>query len=260
MTPRQTPSDGLPGSRITGSSPLGDDREENREGQSPEFLHPSHDFSAMSGSLPVAAAGTEDFTDAQRAAGAQRVFEAVQVGLAVQSRRHERCLEQMARTEVDMSNLARQAVKAEDAMEKERQERQATLGSVSRQVEDTLLTCEALRRAQEHLNARLERREAPLREVQERVGCNFQELRQKVVKLRHVALEPAKAAAQMSQRLKIIEPAMEESRRLWLETMKLRGSEEQHDFQVATVQGQIDALTKLVTQRLRSSQAAGAVR
>lgn len=217
--------------------------------QSPTLLQSSHECSVMISGFPSATSISEDIADAQC------VFEAVQVGLVLQGRRHEACLGQLAHAKAHMSNLARLTVNTEESMEKERQERQATLSSVSRQVEDTLLTCEALRRGQEHLNLRLERLESPFQEAQDRAGSRFHELRQKVSKLRGTALEPARAASQLSQRLRSIEPAVEESRDLWLETLKLRASEEHHDLQVAAVQGQIDALTKLVRERLRSSQA-----
>merc|ERR1719148_592478 len=116
-------------------------------------------------------------------------------------------------------------------MTKERQGQQTTLVSISRQVEDTILTCEALRKGQEHLNARLHRLEPPIREAHERTGCGLHELRQKVSDLRDVAPEPDKVAAQLSRRLQSIDPVVEEGKRLWLETYRLRGLDQRHDLQ-----------------------------
>jgi len=120
--------------------------------------------------------------------------------------------------------------------------------------EDALLTCETLRKGQERLGRRADRLDASLREGLAPSRLMTPGLREEVAALGGAPLERLEATCQLARRLRALEPAAEEGRRLRHEAADMRQTEERRGLELAAVQGQIDALTKLVRERLNVPQ------
>uniref|UniRef100_A0A7S4VY76 Uncharacterized protein n=1 Tax=Alexandrium monilatum TaxID=311494 RepID=A0A7S4VY76_9DINO len=172
---------------------------------------------------------------------ARHVWESLQLGMLLHSRRHEACIRQLARMEDEVGRLAALAVTGEELQ-------RSTLRLV-RRAEEAVLTCEALRAGQGHLCRRVER----LRRDGLTPG-GVRQMRQEVGILRSVVLQRAEAIRQLGRSPSTAEPAfgepaMQECGRLRLEASELREADERCGLQVAAVQGQLDALRRLVSRR-----------
>merc|ERR1719178_509499 len=84
--------------------------------------------------------------------------------LLLQSRRQDELFDCVARVEADLSRVAKLAVENEGLHATERQQKHTAMANLTRRTEDALLTCESLRKGQEHLIQRIERLEAQDRE------------------------------------------------------------------------------------------------
>lgn len=174
------------------------------------------------------------------------------LNMSVHSRRQEACRAQLARLEREVCSVAKRNLEIQESQAKARDEGQATLQSMSKRMEDSLLTCESLRHAQEQLSQRADLLDdgtgvVPLSEMQN--------LRRQVDDLGHLMDQLGDMATQMVKRLQAVERAAQEGNQLRLEAVDLHRSHESHDLKVASVQGQIDAISKLVRQRLKRDQA-----
>lgn len=181
---------------------------------------------------------------------AQRAFEHVQTELLLQSRRQDEMFECVARVEADLSRVARLAVENEGLHATERQQKHAAMANLTRRTEEALLTCEGLRKGQEHLIQKIERLEA-VAEDRERVTQETRTLQRDVESLQGTVREKLDTFGHALRRLDAMEQIFDENTKLRQEVAQLRRANERRDLEMAAVQGQIDALTKLVREQLR---------
>uniref|UniRef100_A0A7S4VRK1 Uncharacterized protein n=1 Tax=Alexandrium monilatum TaxID=311494 RepID=A0A7S4VRK1_9DINO len=179
---------------------------------------------------------------------ARHVLESLQLGMLLHSRRHEACIEHLARLEDEVGRLATLAITGEDQSGVRDQELQRLIVSLVRRAEEAALTCEALQASQGHLCRRVERLRQPL------APGGVHRMRREVGVLRSVVLQRAEAIQQLGRSLSMVEPAfgepaMQECGQLQVEASELRDADERCGLQVAAVQGQIDALWRLVSRR-----------
>lgn len=181
---------------------------------------------------------------------AQRTFEQVQTELMLQSRRQDEMFECVARVEADLSRVAKLAVENEGLHATERQQKHVAMANLTRRTEDALLTCESLRKGQEHLVQRLERIENQA-EDRERRGEETRLLQREMDMLQGTVRDKLDTFGHALRRLDAMEQIFDENTKLRQEVAQLRRANERRDLEMAAVQGQIDALTKLVREQLR---------
>lgn len=186
---------------------------------------------------------------------AQRAFEHMQTELFLQSRRQDEMFDCIARVEADLVRVARLSSENEGLHRAERQQRQQALASLTRRTEDALLTCESLRKGQEHLVHRVDRLEA-LAEDGDRVADEAHSVKREVDSLQSTVRERLDTVGHVVRRLDAMEQVFDENTRLRHEVAQLRRACERRDLELAAVQGQIDALTKLVRAHVRDSSMA----
>merc|ERR1719258_391831 len=87
----------------------------------------------------------------------------------LQSRRQDEMFDCVARVEADLNRVAKLAVENEGLHATERQQKHVAMANLTRRTEDALLTCESLRKGQEHQIQKIERLET-LAEDRERVA------------------------------------------------------------------------------------------
>jgi chromosome segregation ATPase len=180
----------------------------------------------------------------------QRAFEQVQTELIVHSRRQDDLFDHVARVEADLSRVAKLAVENEGLHAAERQQKHAALAGLTRKTEDTLLTCDSLRKSQEHLVVKVERLEA-LSEDRECLAEEVRLLQRDVDALQGIVREKLDTFGHALRRLDAMEQIFDENTKLRQEVAQLKRANERRDLEMAAVQGQIDALTKLVREQLR---------
>jgi chromosome segregation ATPase len=181
---------------------------------------------------------------------AQRAFEHVQTELMLQSRRQDELFEFVAKVEADLSRVAKLAVENEGLHATERQQKQSALSNLTRKTEDAVLTCESLRKGQEHLIHKVERLEA-FAEDRDRSSEEVRLLQREVDALQGTVREKLDTFGHALRRLDAMEQIFDENTKLRQEVAQLRRANERRDLEMAAVQGQIDALTKLVREQLR---------
>lgn len=184
------------------------------------------------------------------AAQARHNIEQLQTELFLQSRRQDEMFERVSRLEADLGRVAKLAAENEDLHSEERQQRHGDLANVTRRTEDALLTTEALRKNQEQLIQRLERLEA-LGEEREPLAEQARALQHEVDALQGVVRDKLDTFGHALRRLDAAERIFDENTRLRQEVALLRRANERRDLEMAAVQGQIDALTKLVREQMR---------
>lgn len=182
----------------------------------------------------------------------QRAFEQVQTELIVHSRRQDELFDHVARVEADLSRVTRLAVENEDLHATERQQKHAALASLTRKTEDVVMTCESLRKSQEHLVVKVERLEA-FSDDRDRLAEEVRVLQRDVDSLQGIVREKLDTFGHALRRLDAMEQIFDENTKLRQEVAQLRRANERRDLEMAAVQGQIDALTKLVRE-LREPQ------
>jgi hypothetical protein len=168
----------------------------------------------------------------------------------LQSRRQDEMFDCVAKVEADLSRVARLAVENEGLHATERQQKHTAMASLTRRTEDALLTCESLRKGQEHVIQKVERLEAASEE-RERVGQETRSLQREVDVLQGTVRDKLEAFGHALRRLDAMEQIFDENTKLRQEVAQLRRANERRDLEMAAVQGQIDALTKLVREQLR---------
>lgn len=169
-----------------------------------------------------------------------------------QGRRQDQIFEVIARVEADLERIAKLAAENEGLHAAERHQKHLALANLTRRAEDALMTCESLRRGQEHLVQRVERVEA-VAEDRDRAADDARLLQRDVVTLRGALQERQGGFSHALRRLDAMEQTLAENARLRHEVAQLRRANERRDLEMAAVQGQVDALTKLVRERLRES-------
>jgi chromosome segregation ATPase len=181
---------------------------------------------------------------------AQRAFEHVQTELLLQTRRQDDLFESVARVEADLSRVAKLTVESEDLHAKERQQKQTALANLTHKTEEASLSCESLRKGQESLIQKVERLET-FAEDRERQADDVRMLQHEVDSLQMAVREKLDGFGHALRRLDAMEAIFDENTKLRQEVTQLRRSNERRDLEMAAVQGQIDALTKLVREQLR---------
>merc|ERR1719440_516077 len=178
---------------------------------------------------------------------AQQAFEQVQMELLLQSRRQDELFDCVARVEADLSRVAKLAVENEGLHATERQQKHMAMANLTRRTEDALLTCESLRKGQEHLIQKVERLEATA-DDREGVVQETRSLQRDVDALQGTVREKLDTLGHALRRLDAMEQIFDENTKLRQEVAQLRRANERRDLEMAAVQGQIDALTKLVRE------------
>lgn len=181
---------------------------------------------------------------------APRAFEHVQTELIYQGRRQDEMFECVARVEADLSRVAKLAVENEGLHAAERQQKHAAMANLTRRTEEALMTCESLQKGQENFIHKVERLEV-LHEDRERGGEQTRQLQREVDVLQGTVHEKLDTFGHALRRLDAMEQIFDENTKLRQEVAQLRRANERRDLEMAAVQGQIDALTKLVREQLR---------
>lgn len=180
---------------------------------------------------------------------AQRAFEHVQTELLLQGRRQDEVFECIAKVEADLSRVAKLTVENEGLHATERHQKHLALANLTRRTEEAVLTCETLRRGQDQLVQKVERLEV-VAEDSERVSEDTRLLQREVDGLQGAVREKNDVSSHALRRLDAMEQIFEENTKLRSEVAQLRRANERRDLEMAAVQGQIDALTKLVREQL----------
>lgn len=178
-----------------------------------------------------------------------RAFESIQTELLVQSRRHDDSQSRLAKTEADLSRITKLCAETEELYATERQQKHNSVTTLTRRTEDALVTCESLRNMQEQVIARWEKLEAVAQ------GCHRMvretaDLRQEVGQLHGTIREKLDVFSHAMRRVDALEQIFDENTKLRQEVNQLRKNNERRDLEMAGLQGQLDALTKLVRDRL----------
>jgi len=180
---------------------------------------------------------------------AQRAFEHVQTELLIQSRRQDEIFGYIAKVEADLSRVAKVMVENEGLHAAERQQKQQAITSVTRRTEEALLMCESLRHGQEQLLQKVESLEALVEEgTSAAEECRL--LRREVDSLQATLREKTDVSGHALRRLDAMEQIFDDNTKLRQEVGQLRRAGERRDLEMAAMQGQIDALTKLVREQL----------
>lgn len=180
-----------------------------------------------------------------------RTLEDVQAGLMSLSRKHESVIERVTRMQQDCKHVESVWAENEQAETSARSESNEALQSLTRRLEDNRFTCEVLQTAQERIGKRIEA--AGSTEGSSRIALDVQQARSEVSQVQAQTLEKLEVGSQLMQRLQRLEPKYEEHDRLRQDAEQLRHGDERRDLEVAAVQGQIDALTKLIRKALDKS-------
>lgn len=227
--------------------------------EQPGFSEYARPRSPVRGALPAVEAASashwsrSEHLDRSVDAGlgqAQRAFSNVQTELLIQSRRQDEMFECVGRVEGDLSRVAKLAVENEELHATDRKQKHEAMGSLTRRTEEALLTCESLRKGQEKLIQKIERLEAQA-EDRERVSQETRSLQREVDSLQGTVKDKLDTFGHALRRLDAMEQIFDENTKLRQEVAQLRRANERRDLEMAAVQGQIDALTKLVREQLR---------
>jgi hypothetical protein len=180
---------------------------------------------------------------------AHKAFEHVQTELLLQSRRQDEVFENLSKLETDLSRVAKLTVEREGLHSAERHQKHVALTSLTRRTEEALVMCESLRRGQEQLIQKVERLEV-FADEGERASALVRGLQREVESLQIAVRDKNEATAHVIRRLDAMEQIFNENTQLRQEVAQMRRSNERRDLELAAMQGQIDALTKLVREQL----------
>lgn len=180
----------------------------------------------------------------------EKAFEQVQAELRAQARRQDEACEAASRIEADLGRLAKMAVENEGLHAAERHQKHVALQSLTRRTEDALLTCESLRKGQDHLVAKVEHLEGCSGSTEQGTEDTAR-LRNEFDSLQTSVRETLDAVRQALRRMDAMEQIFDENTKLRQEVAQLRRASERRDLEMAAVQGQIDALTKLVREQAK---------
>eukprot|EP00401_Gymnodinium_catenatum_P044791 CAMPEP_0117496618 /NCGR_PEP_ID=MMETSP0784-20121206/20752_1 /TAXON_ID=39447 /ORGANISM="" /LENGTH=211 /DNA_ID=CAMNT_0005291599 /DNA_START=65 /DNA_END=700 /DNA_ORIENTATION=- len=197
----------------------------------------------------VAAERRQDFS------AMQRTFEGVQTGLALQSQRLDVSLERLARVEAEVRHVADLMVESESIIATEHRQRHDTLASLTRRMEDAILTCSTLQRGQEHISHRIDRNDGMLKDCTGNFSPGeVHNQRNEVNLLRGAVQQRIDEVGRFTRKLGVIEPAGEECRHLRREIDQVSKDDEMYDLELVAMRGQLDALSTLVRRRLAERQ------
>lgn len=192
----------------------------------------------------------------------QHALEHFQTEILLQSRRQDEVFECLAKLEADLSRVAKLTVENEGLQAEERHHKHVALANLTRRTEDALLTCESLRKGQDHLAQRLERLEQRAltdeegRAAVDEAGGNptaddLRLVQRDLAMLQDGVREKLDVLGHALRRLDSVDQLASENVKLRQEVAQLRRADERRDLEMAAVQGQIDALTKLVREQLK---------
>eukprot|EP00928_Gymnodinium_smaydae_P017724 TRINITY_DN16778_c0_g1_i2.p1 TRINITY_DN16778_c0_g1~~TRINITY_DN16778_c0_g1_i2.p1 ORF type:complete len:196 (-),score=43.59 TRINITY_DN16778_c0_g1_i2:120-707(-) len=184
---------------------------------------------------------TEDSLDMLR--------DGTEMGLSLLSRRLNTCGDRLAQVEAEVTRVVGLGLECEDRSAEERQQRHQTMASLTRRIEDAVLTCGALWKGQDHIAHRLDRLEPSLLARGELLREPARAMRREAWDLLESFQASSEGADRLSRRLVELEPLAEDARQLRKELAHVAAADERHDLAVAGVQGQIDALTTLLRER-----------
>lgn len=180
----------------------------------------------------------------------QQAFEHVQTELLYQSRRQEEVMHCVTRLETDLSTVAKLTAENEGLHAAERHQRHSAISNLTRVSEDAVLTGESLRKSQECLLHKVEHLEAMAKDG-ERVAEDVQVVQREVALWQGTVQEKLDILGHAMRRLESVEQVFDENLKLRQEVAQLRRANERRDIEMAAVQGQIDALTKLVREQFK---------
>lgn len=204
-----------------------------------------------SGTLRPAAASTlRESIDEQDQGHMHQALEHIHAEIGVQGCRQDEVFECITKLESDISRVAKLAVENEGLHAAERNQKHVALTTLTRRTEDALLTCESLRAGQEHLVHKVERLEA-LADNTERTTEEMRYLHGEVGALQDGLQDKHEMFGHALRRLDAMEQVFDENTKLRQEVGQLRRANERRDLEMAAVQGQIDALTKLVREQFK---------
>lgn len=189
----------------------------------------------------------------------QHAFEHFQTEILLQSRRQDEVFEGLGKLEADLSRVAKLTAENENLHAEERHQKHVALANLTRRTEDALLTCESLRKGQDHLAQRLERLEQDGESsrladrshggAQQQTAEEVRQVRQELNVLQDGVRERLDAFGHALRRVESVDQLTSENAKLRQEVSQLRRANERRDLEMAAVQGQIDALTKLVREQ-----------
>lgn len=209
-------------------------------------------FEDGSGSLgtPAASPLRESPEEQDQGQHMHQALEHMHAEIGVQGCRQDEVFECIAKLESDLSRVAKLAVENEGLHAAERNQKHLALTTLTRRTEDALLTCESLRAGQEHLVHKVERLEA-LADNTERTTEEMRYLHGEVGALQDGLQDKHEMFGHALRRLDAMEQVFDENTKLRQEVGQLRRANERRDLEMAAVQGQIDALTKLVREQFK---------
>lgn len=202
----------------------------------------------------------------------QHALEHFQTEILLQSRRQDEVFECLGKLEADLSRVAKLTAENEDLHADERHQKHVALANLTRRTEDALLTCESLRKGQDHIAQRLERLERDSESSRAstetrgaagpQVAEELQLVRRDLAVLQDSVQERLESFGHALRRVEPIDQLASENMKLRQEVAQLRRANERRDLEMAAVQGQIDALTKLVREQQKepASPARGGLR
>lgn len=187
----------------------------------------------------------------------QRALEQVQKELHFQNKHQDDVLDRVGRAESDLSRVSELMRDNDVVQSTEKQQRHQALQNLTRRTEEALLTCESLKKTQDYHIQKFERLEA---RGGDRATEELDHLRNDVDALQGAVREKMDVFGQALRKLEQMERVFDENAKLRQEVSQLRRQNERRDLEMAAVQGQIDALTKLVREQLKEPPSPGGAR
>eukprot|EP00747_Dinoflagellata_sp_TGD_P167097 gnl/TRDRNA2_/TRDRNA2_190959_c0_seq1.p1 gnl/TRDRNA2_/TRDRNA2_190959_c0~~gnl/TRDRNA2_/TRDRNA2_190959_c0_seq1.p1 ORF type:complete len:285 (+),score=68.99 gnl/TRDRNA2_/TRDRNA2_190959_c0_seq1:138-992(+) len=183
-------------------------------------------------------------------ANAQRAFEQVQTELLTQSRRQDEVFDYVSQIEAGLGTVAQIYAENESLHATERHQRDQVQARLAQRTEEAHAACDSVRQGTEQLSRKIERLELAAEEA-EKTSAEYRALHRSVEDLRTTVNEKLEALQHVFRRVDAMEQVFEENTKLRLEVAQLRRANERRDLEMATVQGQLATLTRLMHERQR---------
>lgn len=221
------------------------------------------------------------------ASNAKGAFEQLHTELHFQNKRQDDASERIAKLEADLSRIAKLTVESADLQAAERQQRYALMARLAKRSEEAIADCASLQQGQEalaqqgaqgeHRHVAILQRLEGLDALMQRMGrletlgeqrhdeftqrleyvetqaeddSQVRQLQTEVDSLKVEVREHAESSSRVARRVDAMEQLLAENLRLRQELAQLRRESERRDLEMATVHGQLDALTKLVREQM----------
>lgn len=180
----------------------------------------------------------------------QDAFESAQVELLFQNRKVEDAVYRLQKLEVVVDKMAKIALEKDDLRSHEIREKHEALTLLTRRTEDSLLTLDTLQKRMEtveHLMPGFERTLAEMRRIPEATEV----LKRDVTDLQQAMRECVANQEHSFRRLDAMQSIFEENNKLRSDVAMMKRATERRDLDAAAMQGQLDALTKMVRERMQ---------